>query len=676
MRIASISVRGFRCFDANGVCVEIDDLSCLVGPNASGKTSLMLALVRMFGENRGQRQIQPSDFHVPLGQQLAEESTRSLCIECRLEFPELSGEETGAVPETFNQMVVDDPGAPPYCRIRLDATWTNDRTSEGDVQQKLWWILTTSEDEGEVENSRQAVSPNARGLVRVIYVPAGRNPTQQVRHVTESSFGRMVRSISMASADEAIRKNLAELQGAIAKLEGVKTLSREVKKSWSGVYQGELANEVEFQSVEEEPGALIRRLAPVFRPGEDGSTVGLERLSDGLRSLFSLSLSLGFYRLENVVRSKAEESGFREDAGQGLPALTLFAVEEPENHLSPHYLGQVVSELRKVSGDDSAQVLVSSHSPSVLGRMPPEDVRYFLGHEGTSSSTVKQITLPVESEESAKYVREAVRAYPELYFSRLVILGEGPSEEIVLRRLFEVSGMPLDHAYISIVPLGGRHVNHFWRLLNDLQIPHITLLDLDREKQGAGWGRVQYVRDQLLKVLADDDLTFDLEDDTTDSLKNPIYDSWAENDDSEVKELSSWVGLFEDYGVFFSSPLDLDLCMLKAFPAAYKAIAPANGGPNLPDANEDPEGYKEEVYARVRQVLAKSPAHAPATLGQTYSKAKRELFPWYKYLFIDGSKPANHVMALSSISDEDLRDRAPAVLRRLLDYASSKITGR
>lgn len=74
-----------------------------------------------------------------------------------------------------------------------------------------------------------------------------------------------------------------------------------------------------------------------------------------------------------------------------------------------------------------------------------------------------------------KYIKEAVRAYPELYFAKLVILGEGDSEEIILPKYWEAMNGSTDVSGISIVPLGGRHVNHFWRLLNDLEIPHIIL---------------------------------------------------------------------------------------------------------------------------------------------------------------------------------------------------------
>lgn len=31
-----------------------------------------------------------------------------------------------------------------------------------------------------------------------------------------------------------------------------------------------------------------------------------------------------------------------------------------------------------------------------------------------------------------------------------------------------------------------------------MEIPHITLLDLDRERDGGGWGRIKYVLEQLI----------------------------------------------------------------------------------------------------------------------------------------------------------------------------------
>jgi hypothetical protein len=679
MKIESLILRGFRCFDDSGQPVMLDDFTCFVGPNASGKTSAMLALARLFGESRVQRQVIPSDFHLRPGERLEAKPSRSLAIECRLAFPELADDPPAgspAVPETFNQMVVDEPGATPYCRIRLEATWTDDGTVGGDIEQSIWWVLTNSNDQAVIEEQRRRVKPGDRGMVRVLYVPATRDPVQQVRTTAGTSFGRLLEGLALRGEDDPLRAALEKIRDRVSKLPGVQTMSGRVQESWQELYHGSVANNVEFQAIEEDPAALVRLLVPVFKPGEGGREMSVSDLSDGLRSLFSLSLSLGFFRVECLVREKASECGFKAEIAQGLPTLTIFAVEEPENHLSPHYLGQVISELKKVGSDDGAQVLISSHSPSILRRVEPDEVRYFLGHEETASTAVRPVPLPSdESDEAYKYVREAVRGYPELYFARLVVLGEGASEEIVLRRVFQASGLPLDRQFISVVPLGGRHVNHFWRLLHGLEIPFITLLDLDREKEGAGWGRVQYVRDQLVKRFGHDSsaLTFRCKDGQTVNLTSAVHDILRTKDDADTDSMKAFLDVFAQYyDVFFSQPLDLDFSMLQAFPDAYRGLAPTNGGPRLP--SEDDPKYAEAVAQRMRQVLAADAGSAPDTLGSTYADDQRGMFAWYKYLFVDGSKPVAHMRALLDLSDKELNAHAPETLKRLVARARALVT--
>ncbi len=589
MKLESVTIKGFRCFDAEGVTIYLDDLTCFVGPNASGKTAAMMALARVFGELGTQRQIVSADFHLDLGEDLKAHSSRTLVIECRLAFPELETirpEDIAAVPETFNQMIVDNPGGTPYCRVRLEAMWTNDGTPAGDIDQSLWWILTSSDDPVVIEDgNRRKVQASDRGKIRVVYVPAARDPDQQIRATTATSFGRLLDALSWDGVDESVKDKMTALQGEVAGLPGIQTINTEVRRAWQAFYEGRTARDVAFQALEEDPSALIKLLVPMFRPGENGQPIGVSDLSDGLRSLFSLSLSLGLFRVQELLRAAATASGFGIEIVTIFLYLTMLTIEEPENHLSPHYLGRVVSNLAEVASNNQVQVLISSHSPSILGRVSPESVRYFLGNERTTASRVMPIPLPSdEADEAFKYVREAVRGFPELYFARLVVLGEGPSEEIVLRRLFEASGTPLDTHFISVVPLGGRHVNHFWRLLHGLEIPFLTLLDLDREKEGAGWGRIQYVRDQLVERFGtgSTDLRF-TEDGNPHTLDENVYEALSGNSDAETEEMEDWLAFFaEKYGVFFSSPLDLDFSMLESFPTQYKALAPTPGGPRLP----------------------------------------------------------------------------------------------
>ena len=109
----------------------------------------------------------------------------------------------------------------------------------------------------------------------------------------------------------------------------------------------------------------------------------------------------------------------------------------------------------------------------------------------TRQSSVKSIKMPTGDADAAKFVRGAMLAYPELYFARFVLLVEGNSERIVLPGLAEALDLLIDPAFVAIVPLGGRHVHHFWRLLSDLGIPYATLLDLDLGREGGGFGRIE-----------------------------------------------------------------------------------------------------------------------------------------------------------------------------------------
>lgn len=682
MLIESVHLKGFRCFDHEGQRVDLGALTCLVGPNASGKTATMAALARVFGETQRERTVQPTDFHLEPNEKLMERQERTLSIELRIAFPELNDtddDDAGAtgVPESFNQMVVDAPGATPYCRIRLESTWINDGTPSGEVQQGLFWITTSSTDPSLEENNRTRVRPTDRARVRVVYVSATRDPTTQIRGTTTSAFGRLLKALDWAGKDTDLRDRLEALNTALGGLTGIGALNELVQESWHRLYDGRVASNVSFQPMETEPEALLRLLAPTFAPNEAGQPFYTDDLSDGLRSLFAISLPLGLFGVEERLKTAAGAAGFKASIVDTLPLLTLFALEEPENHLSPHYLGRVVHRLHEIANAAAAQVVLSSHAPSILARVQPDEVRYCLGGEASTATEIRPLTLPENSEDEAyKYVREAVRGYPELYFSRLVILGEGPSEEIVLRKLFEAADTPLDSLFISIVPLGGRHVNHFWRLLNDLGIPFITLLDLDREKSGGGWGRVKYVRDQLIRMHGSDSklMQFTAKDNSVGSLADPRWDRLTtEFSPTDTDQMNDWIAYLEDaFDVFFSAPLDLDFMMLGAFPDAYRRQAPTGGGPRVP--REEP-GRAEEIRRRMKTVLTSDPSEAASDLGSSYTPEERERFAWYKYLFVDGSKPVAHMRALVALDGTNWVEKVPAPLDALLMRARKKVRG-
>ncbi|WP_333879248.1 ATP-dependent endonuclease [Methylobacter sp.] len=231
-----------------------------------------------------------------------------------------------------------------------------------------------------------------------------------------------------------------------------------------------------------------------------------------------------------------------------------------------------------------------------------------------------------------------------------MVLGEGDSEEIVLPRLLKAKGVPVDECAISVVPLGGRHVNHFWRLLTAIDIPFITLLDLDLARHQGGWGRVRYVANQL--KICSSKVTF------PSAGKIDEIPKWN-NDDWKLFEVESnpkyinYLKELEDLGVFFSSPLDVDFAMLKSFPTAYELD---KADRVLPDEN------------KIKAVLGDS-YHGV----EQYTEYERKRFITYHRRFKLGSKPAAHISALSKLSDEQLLEKMPRSLKRLADAVIAKL---
>jgi putative ATP-dependent endonuclease of OLD family len=293
------------------------------------------------------------------------------------------------------------------------------------------------------------------------------------------------------------------------------------------------------------------------------------------------------------------------------------------------------------------QAIIATHAPAMLRRVDPHSI-CFLRLNAVRETTVHRIVLPEGDETAAKYVREAVQAYPELYFSRYVVLGEGDSEQVVLPRVLAAAGIAEDDASVSVVPLGGRHVNHFWRLLNELQIPHTTLLDLDSGRYHGGWGRVRNALNQVNKVRPN---TYPA--DAIDKLP-----TWKDDQDfptlvdPEREGGHGPIEALEREGVFFSGPVDLDLMMLAAYPEAYGI------DPTKPD--------EDAIVA----VLGKSHVH-----DARLPDGVLELFDDYHRRFGLGSKPAAHLTALADLSDEELLESLPEVLRRLLEHVRASLAG-
>ncbi|MFT6030253.1 MAG: putative ATP-dependent endonuclease of OLD family [Oleiphilaceae bacterium] len=629
MKLQSIRLSNFQSFGDVPTELTLENITYLIGPNGSGKTAALQALCRMFSFDPSLKRIQKSDFHVPYNEN-NEQIERKLWIETDFSFPELLNPDLNStVAPHFGHMRLDEPEGIPRVRYRLSATLGID----GDIEEKFEYILEVDE-HGEPTNP-QTVLRAERNHIQVHYLPARRDPSEHITYGTNALLGRLLRAINWENEREEVKGFTDQISNSLANNPSVNNFSNSLQKIWTSVHKGTYFSDPKITFVASEIEALLRHLSISFSPGHDENFVDFSRLSDGQKSMLYLSLVLSSQAIGRSVLS-GEDKTFDPEKLRP-PVFTLIALEEPENSLSPHYLGRIVKALSGMTEHEDAQALIATHAPSMLKRVAPETIRYLRLTESRKSK-ITQIQLPAKTDEAHKFVREAIQAFPEIYFSRLVVLGEGDSEEIVLPRLLSAKGAPIDESAVTIAPLGGRHVNHFWRLLAGLEIPYITLLDLDVARHQAGWGRIKYVNDNLRKFRPELVLPADHE-----------IPAWNDNV-HKVRKFDHYLTKLEQRDVYFSSPLDLDFAMLLSYEKAYGVTREA------PD-----ETTKASVLGKSHNDSAQ------------YSPKELELFLPYHRLFKLGSKPAAHIEAMAELSDDELLANMPASFSRLADAVIAKL---
>lgn len=660
MRIQAVTVSGFRSFGPDPTQITLGgDLAALVGPNGSGKTALLQSLEKLFGVSRAQRAIQRTDFHIPADEDPANPQPRELFIDVEISLPELAARSATAetIAPAFRHMRVESTAQSPVCRMRLEARWEDDGTVEGDVVQEMYWVDTLAATPKDDE--KHIVGAAERGLIQLYYTPASRNAAAQVRATAGALAARLLRAIDWSQGTKnAVEQASERLARAFNKEDAIAAISKVLERQWEGLHDETFDTKPTLSLVSRRFEEVVTSVRVLFQQGPAGLERGLEALSDGQQSLFYFALVAAVFDLERDA-VKGDIEGFQAERLHA-PALSIFALEEPENHLSPFYLARIVRLFRHLATKRGAQILISSHSPAVLSRVDPQEVRYFRTQPLTRVSVVRPIKLPNDDEQAAKFVRGAILAHPELYFARFVLLVEGDSERVVLPRLAEALDLLIDPAFVAIVPLGGRHVDHFWRLLNDLGIPYATLLDLDLGRAGGGFGRVKTVVQQLLRIGVNKRPLLELEDDSllTEADLAEMH-TWQKPEN--LKNLAAWISCLRKYNVFFSAPLDLDLMMLAAFHDVYAGLTPSRGGPRM------------NVAAAATVALGEA-GPGLKVYEQEYRTFRKHL-PAYRYHFLTRSKPATHIAALSVLSKATLRDGMPKTLKKVLRHIEKRLTG-
>lgn len=683
MHIESLRLRNFRCFGDEAQTISFDPaLTAVVGANGAGKTAIIAALQKLFATRAEDRRLTREDVHfgpdetpgtvgettasseyelddrsgeaVLPDDQIRSVDKREVEIEVILAFPELSDEidedKADSVPEIFRAMSSSGPGQPLKARIRLEASWIYG-IDEDDISSQMFWI--TSLDDvpfGERDIAKLPFSANDRRRFQIRYLPATRDSNAILKLALREMLTWLERHGDWEGGRASMAKQWETLQNMFDAMPAIKKISEELSINWGRLFEGRHLRSPRLTVLARELQRALRELSLTLGPGPGGRHRSVQELSEGQASLFYIAIVVTLFKLDDEL-SRTQPEGFLA-VEVARPWLTVIALEEPENHLAPFYLSRMVNLMREQAQSESVMAILTTHSASALRRVDPNQVRYVRQDPITLTSRVKEIPLPGSDSDARKFIQEAVASHPELYFARLVILGEGRSEEIVLPRLARSLDpeMDLDPAFVAFVPLGGRHVNHFWRLLDGLKIPYVTLLDYDLGRSGAGPRRLKYAADQLEKIGVN-----------VPPLPRPR--KAGEWDSLTGIDVGFWMSWLRFNNVFYSSQLDLDMMMVKSYPDSYGKVASI-------DTPDDADSYKKSVFGKDGSGLD---AYQAADRFSALELAQ------YDALFKSNSKPVSHVEALSNISSDKMKAGCPeplvAMFGRCQDLLSPCIRG-
>ncbi|MGS4215689.1 ATP-dependent endonuclease [Providencia stuartii] len=536
-------------------------------------------------------------------------------------------------------MSVTDEGGKLKCRLRLDAEWEDDGSIDGYITSQFRAVTTWGEPE---VADFQNVRPADRSRIQLIYVPATRCAVSQVSAFLKSRLWKAINWSEQVRSS--FTQKATELNESFEGEKAISIVTGKLTERWHELHSAGTDSTPKFRPVDLRFEEFVRKVEVLLHPDESGRDRSIDELSDGQSSLFHIAMTSATLDVETEILAQPESEDFL-GADLFLPSLTILALEEPENNLAPYYLSRIISQISSLVHGLRAQAVLSSHSPSILARIQPTQVRHFRLATESNTTVVRQLTLPYEENEAAKYIQQAVRAYPELYFAKVVVLGEGASEEVILPAISEAMGIPIDKSFVAMVPLGGRHVNHMWRLLTDLQIPFLTLLDLDWGRHGGGWGRIKNAVAKLIEYGLDPSEIFGQNLNLLGYQHNlAAFDNYPVSDWNNINQ---WVQWLRRHKVYFSSPLDIDYSMLKAFTSHYRVVPDESS--NGPSMHGDPGNavMGDEGY--------------PGFYADDVLNLR-----WYRYLFLGRGKPSTHIRVLGSIPPDQLAQNAPEELRALV----------
>jgi putative ATP-dependent endonuclease of OLD family len=455
--INTIRVSGFRGLE--NIEMDFEPITVLTGTNNSGKTSLLKALQISLGNKQF---ISQDDFHISNNN-----FTSSIIIDIKI----VSIDNSDKIIQTFSEnweilfteeKIKSDSDGFSYIPLRTIVTFDPIKNIYKTKQFILQeWPIFKDEhnvfwhqyDNGNEKNFFYEELP-------FFYMDAQRDILEDLK-LRNSYLGKMISKIEYSATEvasiEAQIKSLNE--SAVNSSQILLTIKNTLKELDSAMDSN--SEGVEITPFTKKIRDLNKGLSIYYSDNQD--SFSMEYHGMGTRSWSSLLTLKSFISLL-VSNAEAKAEAF----------FPILAIEEPEAHLHPNAQKKLYSQISNIKG----QKIISTHSPYIAASSELKQIRNV--YKDNSKVLFGKINInDFDKEEIRKINRLVINTRGEIFFSKVLVLFEGDTEEQALPILAEnYFGKPPLELGIDFIGVGG-HGNYlpFIRVAKALNIPFFILSD-------------------------------------------------------------------------------------------------------------------------------------------------------------------------------------------------------
>ena len=434
MEIEKVILKGFRNYlDAT---VNLQSKTLIIGANDSGKTNFIFALRLLLDKTLSESDLEPneSDFHI------SQEGIQQEHLSIEVHFKDIKED---AVISVLKGNVSSDGKS----ILRYDASR---KSLEHSIKVGI--------------DAKHLTTVNSRFYLKYLnlkYVKSSRDLEKFVnlekRHLLKIS--QELRTEEQTESDqkqlEIIETNLDTINGLVSKLHYVNNATNAVNEELF-----KLSHDLTNYSVHLDSGAIqTQQFIDNLKLGASTAGSKISLGGDGRNNQILMALWKAKSQREYDPESE----------------VVFYCVEEPEAHLHPHQQRKLADYLIK---DLPGQTIITSHSPQITARYSPHAIAHIKNSKRGSYAASNGCSDCISKEwDNLGYRMSILPA--EAFFSKCVLLVEGPSELLFYNELAKQIDIDLDYYNISILNVEGIQFKVYTKILNAMEIPWVVRTDND-----------------------------------------------------------------------------------------------------------------------------------------------------------------------------------------------------